>query len=264
MFSRRLLLALTVGASLLAAAATTSRAGLQETIAPETTATLDPSLNANGWANENVEVTLLALDNQGGSGVESVTYFAAGAQTIASTTINDDQTTFTINQEGTTVVHFFATDVAGNVETEQTVTVRIDKTEPTVTVRADPKKLWPPNKRTVTVTVTGQISDELSGVDFSSGGYVLIDEYGDANTEGDITINENGTYRFTVDVVASRKGRDKNGRTYTIKVSALDEAGNSTTTTTTVVVPHDKRKKNRGGGNGRGNGNGNGNGNGRR
>jgi hypothetical protein len=127
MVSRRLLLALSVGASLVAAAATTTRAGLPEAVPPETIATLEPSLNANGWANEDVEVTLLATDNDGGSGVDDISYFSVGAQTIASTTVNGDQTSFVISAEGITVVHFFATDLAGNVETEQTVTVRIDK-----------------------------------------------------------------------------------------------------------------------------------------
>lgn len=242
MLSHRLLLALSLGVSLVAASATSGRA---ETIAPNTTATLEPTLNENGWANEDVQVNLSAVDDEGGSGVASITYSSTGAQTIGSTTVNSNQASFNVTAEGTTVVHFFATDQDGNVETEETVTVRVDQTDPTITASVKPRRLWPPNQREVTVTVTGQISDALSGVDFTSGEFTLIDEYGNLNNTGPITINGDGTYSFTVDLVAFRKKRDRNGRTYTIKVSANDEAGNTATQTVEVVVPHNRRRRGR-------------------
>jgi hypothetical protein len=255
MFSPRLLLGFALGTSLITFAATTTRAGGPETTAPVTSAALDPALNANGWANDNVTVNLLAEDGETGSGVDHLTYFTTGAQTTASTTLDGDNASFIVSEEGTTVVHFFATDVAGNIETEQTVMVNIDKTDPVVTVEVNPKLIFPPTKQKVTVNVKGNVSDELSGIDVSSGSYQVVDEYGKADSEGEFTINENGNFAFTVDVIGSRKGRDRNGRTYSIKVTAMDEAGNSTTTTVVVRVLHDLRRPNRGGhGHGRGHG----------
>ena len=53
----------------------------QETTAPTTTATLSPQPNEAGWNNSDATVSLSA-DDQGGSGVEKITYSASGAQTI--------------------------------------------------------------------------------------------------------------------------------------------------------------------------------------
>lgn len=245
MLSRRLLLALSLGASLVMAAATTSYAGDVDTTAPETTATLNPELNENGWANEDVQVTLLAEDNEGGSGVDSITYSATGAQDIAENTVSGDETSFTITAEGVTVITYFATDNAGNDEAAETVTVRIDKTDPVITASPNPKKIWPPDKRIVTVTISGTITDALSGVDLTSGRFKLIDEYGAENEEGTFTINADGSFSFTADVIAKRKGRDRNGRTYAFEITAEDEAGNVAIKTVKVLVPHDRRRRNR-------------------
>jgi hypothetical protein len=54
------------------------------------------------------------------------------------------------------------------------------------------------------------------------------------------TLGAGGSYSFTVLVVASRNGGDKNGRTYTITVSARDYAGNPASAAATVLVPHDQ------------------------
>jgi len=45
---------------------------------------------------------------------------------------------------------------------------------------------------------------------------------------------------FTISLQASRNGNDKDGRHYTITVSAGDFAGNLGVTAAVVIVPHDQ------------------------
>lgn len=214
----------------------------EDTTPPVTTATLAPAPNAAGWHRDDVRVTLRATDT-GGSGVDFITYSATGAQAFGPRVVNDDEVSFFIDEEGVTVIRFFATDNAGNVEVAKTVTVRIDRTEPDVTASASPDRLFPPNGKLVTVTVTGQVEDDLSGVAASSGRFVVDDEYGDVEPSGSFVIGKDGSYRFTVKLPARRKGNDRSGRLFTIRVTALDVAGNLGEATTQVLVPHDRRAK---------------------
>ena len=110
-------------------------------IPPTTTATVSPAPNAAGWNKADVMVTLNAVDNPGGSGVDKITYSISGAQSAPPTDVLDDTASFPITAEGISVVTFYATDVAGNVEAPQTLTVRIDKTAPELYSRFDPAAL---------------------------------------------------------------------------------------------------------------------------
>lgn len=105
-----------------------------DTTPPSTSATVLPAANAAGWSNADVTVMLNAADGAGGSGVEQITYSATGAQAIDSTTVAGASASVPITAEGVTVIEFFATDVANNVEASQGVVVKLDKTPPTVTV----------------------------------------------------------------------------------------------------------------------------------
>ena len=105
---------------------------------------------------------------------------------------------------------------------------------------ANPATLWPPDGRLVTVTVSGTITDEPggSGVEPSSAAYRVMDEYGQIQPSGSVTLDADGSYAFTVALQASRKGNDRDGRHYTIVVSATDMAGNLGVASATVTVPH--------------------------
>jgi hypothetical protein len=103
-----------------------------DTGAPVTTATGSPAANANGWNNTDVTVTLNAVDNVGGAGVEDITVSLRGAET-RDTVVVGGRGTVTLSREGTTTVTYFARDDVGNQEAPKVLTVRIDKTPPTVT-----------------------------------------------------------------------------------------------------------------------------------
>jgi streptogramin lyase len=141
-----------------------------------------------------------------------------------------------------------ARDLAGNVEVlktqaEATTQVVADTTPPVITISANPKTLWPPNGKLVPVTISGTITDnELggTGVNASTAAYAVTDKYGLIQPSGPITLGANGSYSFTIQLEASRKGDDKDGRQYIITVSAQDNAGNKGSAATGVLVPHDQ------------------------
>ncbi len=133
---------------------------------------------------------------------------------------------------------WFAEHAGGKIG--QAVIEQPDTTPPVVTVRVDPRILWPPDRRMVTVTVSGMITDIGSGVNLTSAAYVVKDEYGEVQPTGALTLGPGGSYSFTVLLQASRLGTDLNGRRYTVTVQAKDNAGNSGSKTSVVTVPHDR------------------------
>lgn len=101
-------------------------------IAPTTTASVSPSPNGAGWHSSDVTVTLNAVDDPGGTGVFQISYSIAGAQATPLTHVSGDTAAILITTDGESVITFYATDNAGNVEAAQTVTVKLDKTAPEV------------------------------------------------------------------------------------------------------------------------------------
>jgi hypothetical protein len=119
-----------------------------------------------------------------------------------------------------------------------------DTTPLAITIAATPTTLWPPNGKLVPVRVSGVITDAPggSGVDASSAAFRVLDEYGRLQPHGRLTLGTDGRYAFTVALEASRRGNDRDGRHYTVEVSATDQAGNLGGASTVVTVPHDQGK----------------------
>lgn len=85
--------------------------------------------NGNGWNNSDVTVTINATDEAGGSGVDSLVYTMSGAQSGGSM-IAGSTTSITMLAEGTTTLTYHATDRAGNIESDHTLTIKLDRTPP--------------------------------------------------------------------------------------------------------------------------------------
>jgi hypothetical protein len=117
-----------------------------------------------------------------------------------------------------------------------------DTIPPAITVSASPSTLWPPNGKLVSVRISGTIRDAPggSGMNASSAAFAVLDEYGQLQPHGSLTLGTDGRYAFTVALQASRKGKDQDGRHYTIAVSARDNAGNLGVASTIITVPHDQ------------------------
>jgi len=192
---------------------------------------LPNTLNGRGYYTSSPEtVNLLVSDPDSPNGL--MTFY------------NVDQTGFVTGNsfqltDGNHTVQFFSMDQSGNREAVHTQTINIDSTTPVVTASANPTSLWPPNNTMVRVTVTGHVSDASGGVP-GMVAYRVVDEYGKVQPSGIARVNPNGNYAFVVPLQSSRLGQDKDGRHYTIIVTATDQAGNTGSTRTFVVVPHDQ------------------------
>jgi hypothetical protein len=109
--------------------------------APTIRAEVAPPANAADWhTTAPVAVSLTAAAAPAGAAVQSITYRAAGAQPIASTTVNGASATIQLTMEGVTTLSYFATDRAGNREAAKALVVRIDTAAPHLreTVRFGP------------------------------------------------------------------------------------------------------------------------------
>jgi hypothetical protein len=100
-------------------------------VAPKSIFSSSPTTN---WSNTNVTATITSTDNAGGSGVKEIHYsINMGAEQI----VSSSTATFTITETGTHSISYFAMDNAGNSETTQNATVKIDKIAPVTTLTRD-------------------------------------------------------------------------------------------------------------------------------
>ncbi|MBI2020345.1 alpha/beta hydrolase [Candidatus Daviesbacteria bacterium] len=113
-----------------------------------------------------------------------------------------------------------------------------DHTPPDISFDVTPKTIWPPNGKLVDVNVTGNINDEnpyLTKI-------IVDDEYN--LVEPEVTILNQTNINQIIQLEASRKGGDKDGRKYIIKILVTDLAGNTSLSTQEVIVPHDQSDSN--------------------
>ena len=105
-------------------------------IAPATVAT---GATDGRWYKRGVTIHLAATDNPGGSGVASITYFVDGGTpvTVGGATADvdlkvdpDGTGRGTVVDDGTHTVTYYATDVAGKVETAHALLVNFDTSKP--------------------------------------------------------------------------------------------------------------------------------------
>lgn len=115
------------------------------------------------WNGRGVRVTLDATDNTGGSGVDTLTYAASGAQAIPSTTVPAAAlpATVTITAPGVTPLTYQATDNAGNREQPNSETVLVGPSNgpPFACALPTPESFTIPAHGAVTVTGTATIGD---------------------------------------------------------------------------------------------------------
>ncbi len=151
--------------------------GGTDTTAPTTTPTLAPAApnGANGWYTSNPELTL-ATENC------ATTQYKVGDGAYQNYT-----GPVTINSEGTTTVTYRSTDSQDNVETEKTVTVKLDKTAPTSTATPDGGTSNAP----VQVTLAGSDAAGGSGVDKVE---YRLDSGNWTTYSGPVTISGNGQH----------------------------------------------------------------------
>jgi hypothetical protein len=198
---------------------------------PQTTASLAGLTGSNGWYRSPVQVTLTATDAGGPTDV---------AATYYSVDFGPTQTymePFTVSGDGSHTVLFWSVDRSGNQESTQSLSLNIDATAPVITEAAAMELLRTQKGYTALTTVSGKITDALSGLVPSSATYSVADEYKLDQPSGQVQVQSDGSYSFTLLLDASRNNSDKDGRTYVITIKASDSAGNTGTHFVTLIVP---------------------------
>ncbi|MCF3183653.1 IPT/TIG domain-containing protein [Streptomyces polychromogenes] len=106
-----------------------------DTSAPTASAAISPPPNGAGWnTTRPATVNISAGDGPCGSGIQKITYSAAGAQPLASTDVSGASAGVPITTDGVTTVTYTATDNAGNASAPQSITVRLDTAAPSITI----------------------------------------------------------------------------------------------------------------------------------
>jgi alpha-tubulin suppressor-like RCC1 family protein len=166
---------------------------------PTTSVTTDPTTanGTNGWFTSNVTINFSA-DDAAGSGVQSITYSATGAQPLAATTVNGASASLVITTGGITTISYNARDAAGNVEAVRTLSIKLDKTAPSITTSA--------RKANGTTYTAGTWTNQAVTVSFSC---------------ADTTSGIAGACPAAVTISAE-------GTTPSVSGSVSDQAGNST------------------------------------
>ena len=196
-----------------------------DSTAPVTQASVSGTAGTNNWYRSAVQVSLSATDNF--SGVLGSFYRINGGVTETYTG------PFVISAPGTHTLEYWSIDNLNNREVTHLLVVKIDLVTPVVTAASNPTTASK-SPRPVTVTISGNASDALSGV--SSASFNVIDEYGVTQPSGAVSLQANGNYSFTLTLPATKNGPDKDGHLYTIVVRAFDQAGNSGTATATLRI----------------------------
>ena len=98
------------------------------------------------------------------------------------------------------------------------------------------------NNKPVQIELSGSVAVP-DGCEISTAQYQLTDEYGELDKVEALQLGADGSFTVAIPMVASRKGNDKDGRLYTVKFEAENEAGVGESVETNIVVMHDNGKK---------------------
>jgi hypothetical protein len=228
-------LTLTIGGAAVTLAA--GQTAFADATAPITSAAQAPLPNGDGWHDASVSIALAAADNTGGAGVKEIHYALSGAQSGGGI-VSGATATVPVSADGVTTLTYFAVDNAGNEETAQTLTLRIDKTPPAIACAATPNLLWPPTHALVPVTVAVTVNDAVSMTTAPIVTAAQSSEPGADQIQGFVV----GTPSTSGFLRAERLSQGP-GRVYTLTYTTQDQAGNSASCSAVVTVPHDRGKR---------------------
>lgn len=103
-----------------------------DNISSSTITQLQGISGSNGWFLSNVNVSLSASDNEGGTGLKEIQY------SFDNSTWQIYTQPLTANAEGITTIYYYSSDLVGNKEEIKKVNIKIDKTTPEASFSFNP------------------------------------------------------------------------------------------------------------------------------
>jgi hypothetical protein len=126
---------------------------------------------------------------------------------------------------------------SNNYTFEQKVCTAQPCSMPTVTLsNVTPSVIWPPDHRSVAVTVNGHVESSCA---LSNASIKIDDEFGRTVTQALPVSQNGGAFTASFEVKASRKGHDLDGHQYHVSAHATNPAGSVVSNVLSVTVPHD-------------------------
>jgi len=104
---------------------------------------------------------------------------------------------------------------------------------PEVTLEASILEIWPANNKEREAVFSGSVINECGTTN-----YELTDEYGEYSYTGEIVP---GGFSIPLNLMASRTGKDKDGRKYSFTVTSENNSG-TVLKSVDLIVPHDRSK----------------------
>jgi hypothetical protein len=104
-----------------------------------------------------------------------------------------------------------------------------------------PQSVLIPNGKETTVWVSG-VLEIAEGCTLKELVYNLDDEYGVFSSTGPIVVDQTGSFKIALQIEASRRGQDKDGRLYSGTITATGQEAGMTRASFSVKVEHDMGK----------------------
>lgn len=108
-------------------------------------------------------------------------------------------------------------------------------------INVGPQSTFIPNGKETTLWVSG-VLDIAEGCTLQEFVYDLNDEYGVYSSSGPIVADETGSFKIAIQIEASRRGQDKDGRLYSGTLTATGQEARMTRASFSVKVEHDMGK----------------------
>ncbi len=174
---------------------------------PPTLTSITNSSNGN-WSTSDIKITLNGIDNQSGVLKYQIKY-SSNSNTWTDLSSNSNTDSWSAQRNET--VYYRVVDKVGNVSSEKSTVIKLDKTNPTAKISASV------SNNTITVSASGS-SDTNSG----------IKKYEYSKDNKTYYSSTSTTYNFT----------GLNDGAYTLYLRVTDNAGRSTTISTSAVVAY--------------------------
>jgi hypothetical protein len=162
---------------------------------PASSAVVSPAPSASGWHRGDVVATITATDAD--SGVARIDYAITIGTQVSLGNAAAGVASVALTGEGDRTLTYFATDNAGNVESEHGLAVRIDRTAPAISASVSPAANaagW----NNGPVTVAYSCTDALSGVDTCAAPQILSADGAGQSSSGDALDNAGNGATTTV------------------------------------------------------------------